>query len=281
MASAIPLIGSAVGGIFSGIGASKGSKSTSEYNQSGEQMANLDPKQRKMMKAIFGSLLPIIQGGPQVSQAERNTARAGINQGYDQAGNAIEANLAARGFSGGKLGSGIRSTEIDRQKTQQGAEAGLQQNAWQRFMSALGAAFQFNQPRDFTSTSSGTSTQTGSGQSPWSTVGAGIGDLSSLAYMRNLGGGGGGSSSSAGAWNPSMSFCWIASACFGANDWRTVMVRATLIGRARESWRWLIVVMAYRLVGRPVSFAVRHCQKLRKLFTFLFNGLLAEAMNGA
>lgn len=184
MAAALPLAGSALGGIFSGIGASKPQTSTNKFDQTTTQ--NLDPKQSKLNKALFQQLIQLIRQGPNVSQGDKDTLYSGINQNFDAAGKNLEATLAARGMgNSGKLGQGYRSLNIDRAKARQGGLANLQDQAVNRFQQWIQDAFQFNIPRS--STSSGTSTTTGSGM-PWqSAVGGGLSDLSSLAYLRNFG----------------------------------------------------------------------------------------------
>ena len=181
MASAIPMALSGLGGIFSGIGASKPQTSTSKFDQTSTQ--NLDPKQTKLNKALFQQLIQLIRQGPNVSQADKDTTYGAINQNFDAAGKNLEATLAARGFgNSGKLGQGYRSLDIDRAKARQSGLATLQDQAVNRFQQWIQDAFQFDVPRS--TTSSGTSTTTGSGV-PWqSSVGAGLGDAASLAYLR-------------------------------------------------------------------------------------------------
>jgi hypothetical protein len=138
-----------------------GTKTTQSGSQSGTQTSNLDPMQSKLNKNLFQQILAQIQQGPQVNQGDRNAARGQVNQIYGQNQNAIEGNLAARGFSGGKLGEGIASNELQRAGALSSTESSLRDQAMNRFQQMIQNAFQFDQPRSFSSSStySGTGTQ--------------------------------------------------------------------------------------------------------------------------
>jgi hypothetical protein len=289
MAAALPIIGSVVSGVMGAVGGSKGKTSTSTQttNQSGRQDALLDPKQKKINKNLFQQILAALKLGPQVSQSDRNTARGQINDTYDATGQNLQANMAARGMGGGGTeGRAMRSTAIDRAKGFQGAEATLRDQAQNRFQQMISNAFQFNQPRSFTN--EGTSTTTGSqtmpGQSPWSSIGQGVGDLSSLMFMRNMQN----QQQQQSPWVDSSSGytstggplpCWIARAIYGEQSIEAMITRVWLLESARLSFVWFCVLRIYQLFGRPTAWFVRRSETLKKLFRPIFNWVLKEAMN--
>ena len=186
-AAAIPLATSAIGGIFSGIGASKPRTSTSTYDNKSTQEGVLDPKQNKVMKAMFQQILAALRLGPNVAQGDRNTLRSQVNQNFDTGAAGIDANLAARGMGGGgQTGNELNKLQLGRLGAQQSGEAQLQNQAVQRFMQMLGIGQNFITPRTFNTSSSGTQTGSASG-TPWqSSVGGGISDLGSYLYLRKL-----------------------------------------------------------------------------------------------
>lgn len=269
MASAIPWAASGIGGLLSSIGRAKGQTSSSSSESTGTQEANLSGKQRKVNKALFQQILEALKMGPQVSQADRNVARGQINDTYNGATTNLESNLAARGFGeSGKFGAGLRDMSIARAKAFQNTEATLRDQAQNRFMQMLQAGFQFDQPRSFTSSSSGTQTGT-QGGTPWqSSLGGGLGDLSSLLFLKQMGG--------LGAAAP---YCWVARAVYGENDWRALAVMSWLARRARRAWRWRVVTTAYRLTGRQIARGVRKSDALRGMFKRLFDRVIAAALS--
>lgn len=188
MAAALPFVTSGLGAVSSIFGGAKPQKSSSQFQQTQTQTQELDPKQRRMNKQVFKKLIDLIRQGPTVSQGDRDTARAQNNAAFNQAGQNLEATLAARGFgNSGKMGSGYRSLDIDRAKNQGSIEAQLRNEAMNRFQQWIQNAFQFNTPRSATTTSSGTSSSVGPPQmNPFSGAGNALGDLSSLMYMRNM-----------------------------------------------------------------------------------------------
>ncbi len=296
MAAALPIIGSVVSGVMGAVGGSKSKTATStqETKQSGRQDALLDPKQKKVNKNLFQQILAALKLGPQVSQSDRNTARGQINDTYDATGQNLQANMAARGFGGsGKEGAMMRSTAIDRAKGFQGAEATLRDQAQNRFQQMIQNAFQFNQPRSFTNegTSTTTGTQTQPGQSPWSSIGSGIGDLSSMMFMRNMQnqsqapvsngysqgfGQQMGSALSAGI---PWSSCWISRAVYGEQSAEAMITRAWIEQSAAESFTWACVLRIYQLFGRPTAWFVRRSETLKRVFRPMFNWVLVQAMN--
>lgn len=281
MAAAAPIAAAGLGGLFQAIGGAKPKSSTSTFNQSGTQEAVLGGKQQKVNKALFQKILEAIQQGPTVSQADRNTMRNQVNQGYNSANTNLEANLAGRGFANsGKYGAGVRLNSLEKAKTTQAGEATLTDQAQNRFMQMIQAAFQFDQPRVFNSSSQGTQTSTGSG-TPWQTsLGGGLGDISSLLWLRNMGGGaggGGGGGSNPFATNPSI--CWISQEIFGETDIRTLLVRAYLLTQARRSLKWAAAVAFYRLTGRHVARLIRWNRTARRACEAMFKRLAVEAIN--
>lgn len=272
-AAALPLL-SGIGGIFQGIGASKPKTSTSTSESTSTQDANLSSKQKKVNKALFQQIIEAIKQGPNVSQSDRNTARGQINDTYNAGDDATVNSLVARGYGdSGKVGASLKSNEMQRNNAFQGAEATLRDQAWQKFMSMISAGFQFDQPRSFTSTSSGTQTGTQSG-TPWqSSVGGGIGDLSSYLQLQKLMGAGGGGAGGFGL----GSICHIAHALYG-EDWRVLAVRGYLLERARGSWLWLAGVALYALTGRHVARLIRWNRPTRRVFQVIFDRLAVKAI---
>jgi hypothetical protein len=271
MGAAAPIIGG-LGGLFSAIGGgkSKKSESTSQFEQTSNTEANLNPKQQKVNKALFAKILEAIQLGPQVSQSDRNTARGQINDTYDATSTNLAANMAARGLSGGKVGGAMRSNAINRANAFQSTEANLRDQAQNKFMQMIQAAFQFNTPRSTTTTSSGTQSGTNTQPgTPWqSYAGAGLGDFSSYLYGRQMGAypGGGG-------------ICWVSEELFGVDDWRTMLLRHRLLGLARVSLKWKVIVGIYRLTGRHVARLIGWHAPSRRVCLRLFNALAVRTLN--
>lgn len=291
MAAAAP-IASGIGSIMSIFGGSQPRTSTSSFNQSGTQTADLDPKQQRMNKQLFKQLIDLVRGGPTVSQSDRNAARGQINDTYNAQNDALETALAARGMgTSGTLGKGFRSNAMQKANAFQGAEATLRDQAWNRWWNTVQSAFQFNQPRSFSSTSSGTSSNTQPGANPLSMGGAALGDLSSYMYMRNMMNQSPSMSAApAGQYftNPSSQYyvpggipsypCKVAEALYGVHDWRTQIARGWLTRRAAESPKWEAVVMLYAATGRVLAFATRHSRIVRAGFKAMFDGILKEAL---
>lgn len=280
--AAIPIATSALGGIFSGIGASKPRTSTSTSESRSTQEGVLDNKQSKVMKAMFQQILAALKLGPNVAQSDRNTARSQINQNFDTGAAGLEANLAARGMSGGgKTGTGLRDLGLDRLKAQQSSEAILRDQATQKFLQMLGIGQSFITPRTINTTSSGTQTGTASG-TPWqSSVGGGVSDLGSFLYLQKiLGGAGGGAFNAAGTGNSLGGgyACRIAMELWGANDYRVKILREWLLKQAEQSWQWAIGVGIYKQTGRAVARLIR-AGILRGSFERLFGNLVVRAMN--
>ena len=67
-------------------------------------------------------------------------------------------------------------------------------------------------------------------------------------------------------------YCWIAVALYGADDWRTLAARLMLSERARKSLKWRVVTRAYRLLGRPAAWLVRHGVDWRRRRTDFLSG---------
>ncbi len=291
MAAAIPMAASGIGALFSGIGASKKktAESTSQFSQSGTQDANLDKNQKKVNKALFAKILEAIQMGPNVSQSDRNTMRGQMNDTYDATNTNIAANMAARGFSGGKVGGAFRSNALDRAKGFQTGEATLRDQASNRFQQMIQNAFAFLTPRSFSSTSQGTSSGTNTMPgTPWqSSVGSGLGDLSSVLYARNMGAFGGGGFGNAGRFGGgyeganqgSGEGCAVAIELYGPVDWRTFAVRSYIGKQAGRSLTVALLASIYLITGRHLARWIRWHQPSRRLALTLFNGLLRKALN--
>jgi hypothetical protein len=283
MAAAIPSALSGIGAIFQGIGRSKPQTSTSTSQSTSTQEAKLTGKQRKVNKSIFEQIIDVIRQGPTVSQSDRNTARSQINQNYDSANDNLEASLVARGYGdSGKVGQGFRDNSIQRNNAFQSAEAGLRNSAWDRFMQAVQAGFQFDQPRSFTNTSSGTQTGTVPGASPWSTIGSGVSDLSSMLFMNGMMGK---SSNPLGSspfpWIGRQPICAIAAELYGASNWQTFVARAWLLERAASSRKWAVIVKAYQNTGPALALVIRKSNVARKVFQYLFSKILCASISEA
>lgn len=268
MASALPWVVGGLGGVAKAFGASKPKTSTSTTESRGTQTAELDPKQRKVNKALFRQILDAIRQGPTVSQSDRNTARGQINDSYDAGAERLTSNLAARGFgNSGKMGAGFRDMEIDRQNAFQTTEAGLRGEAQNRFMQMLQAAFQFNSPRTFSQESQSTTQGSMSGTPFMSSLGGGLSDLSSLLFLKNMGGFAG-----------SPGFCWISEELYGAHDWRVTLLRSHLVGRARESRLAAVGLLLYAATGKLVARIIRRSQTARRACKQLFDRMVADAL---
>ncbi len=275
MAAALPFIMPAIGGIFGGIGASRPKTSTSTQKSSSTQEGVLQGKQNKVNKILGQQLIDWLRLGPHVAQGDRDTMRGQINDQADAATNRVSSDLASRGMSNsGVKGRTFKDIQLARTKSMQTGEAGLQSQALQRFMQAMGLGMQYDTPRQFNTTSESSGTSTQPGQNPFSSIGSGLGDLSSLMFMKNMMGGGGGPFNSAGTGNSlggGYAGCWIAMEIFGKNDWRVLIVRAFLVRKAGESLSWRALWALYLIFGRAVAAMVRHSSVLRRGFRLLFD----------
>ncbi len=287
MAAALPGIIGGVGGVLQGVGASRPRTSTSTQESQSSQTANLTGRQGKVDKALFKQILEYLKRGPEVSQSDRNFTRGQINDQYEAMDDRLASHYAGSGFEGsGKEGAGFRSNELDRLRTTQDAESGLRSQAQNRFMQMIQSAFQFNTPRSFNSTQSGTSTSTMPGQSGLGMFGQGLGDLSSLLFMRNMGAFGGGapsfSPSQIGGIQAGMSHgypCHIAMELYGASDWRTLYLRSHLLARAETSVKWALAVALYKATGKALARVIRKSERARGMFRLMFDRLLQNAIS--
>lgn len=174
---------------MSGLFKSSQVKTTQESKGTSTQEGTLDKKQQKVNKALFDQILAAITQGPEVSQSDRNLARGQINDSYDATGKNLESTLAARGFSGptGKIGQGYGNLAIARNKAFASTESDLRSQAMQRFQQMIGNAFAFDQPRSYTTTSSGTNVNTQPGPSIFDRIlsyaGQGLGGAIGLGYQ--------------------------------------------------------------------------------------------------
>lgn len=293
----LPAIAAGLGGVLSGIGASKGRTTTGTSSQQGTSTTtqNQDPMQQQVYAKLFKQLIAQLRQGPQVSEGDRNQARLGINQNYDAANQSVESNLASRGYGeSGKVGTAFRNNSLERANQFQTTENTLQNQSQNRFQQLLSSVFAFLQPRSSTTTgnSSGTQSQTQPGQ-PWQSVfGGGLSDLASLAFLHGMTGGGGdlptGSTNvpgGSGFWNviqntPSFGAapCAVAFELY-RGDWRFVVVRNWLLKQAGASRKWAAFVLAYRILGRPAAAVVRRSKRARRVAKAYFDGLLIKAVN--
>lgn len=135
MATALPSIIGGVGGVASAIGGSRPRTGSSSYERNESSTAHLAPNQKKLSKGLFKIIQEYIKRGPEVRQSDRNFMRGQINDQYAAMDDNLEAQMAARGFSGsGKEGAGFRSNELDRIRTTATGESSLRSEAWNRFM---------------------------------------------------------------------------------------------------------------------------------------------------
>lgn len=164
-------------------------KTKQESKGTSTSTANLDKKQGKLNKALFDQIMAIVTGGPKASQANINQGRSAINDTYDATAKNLESNLAARGFGGpgGKLGQGYGDLAIARNKAIATSDATEQDRALENFQRFIQNAFQFNQPRSTTTTSSGTNVNTQPGPSIFDRIlgyaGQGLGGAIGLGYQ--------------------------------------------------------------------------------------------------
>lgn len=267
MAAALPFATSGISALLGGIGATKGTKSTYDQKSSSTQEGVLQGKQNKVNKLIGANLMDWLKLGPNVSQGDRDTMRGQVNDQADAATERVSADAAARGMSNsGTKGRSFKDIQLARTKSFQTGEANLQSQAMQRFMQAMGIGLQYDQPRQFNSSSTSSGTQVGGQQSPFSAAGSGLGDLSSLLFMRNMG-----------ALSPVA--CWIAEEVYGRNDWRVTLVRNFLAGKARRSLRWLALLSLYQIFGRFVAAVVRRSSVLRVGFKWLFDQVVFSTVS--
>ena len=137
------------------------------YTNTSVQGGDLTRGQKTIFDALGESLLPYIQQGPTVSQAEKNAGRTAINEETDATRNRLESALTARGFgNSGKLGAGFKGLDLERNRRFGTLDATLQQQANDRYQNMLSQALAYTRPFNFTSTNTGSSTGTGTQPGP-------------------------------------------------------------------------------------------------------------------
>lgn len=276
MAQAIPFGVSALGGLLGKLGGNKPATSTSTTNSSSTQTGNLLGPQKKVNKLLGARLKEWLGLGPQVSEADRNRARLGVNNTFDAAGTNLEQNLTARGFGdSGKMNKGFGQLELGRANQIQNTEGTLTDQAMQRFMSAMQLGQNYIQPRQYTTegTSTTTGQQTMPGQGAMGAIGSGIGDLASLMFMAKKFGGPGFDPSAGGV-------CWIAQELYkGSQGWKAMVIRGYLIERSQTSRLWRVGLMLYRLCGKHVATLLRAFTPARRPAHLFFDSLLRKALN--
>jgi len=142
-----------------------GRTSTSDFSRSGSTEGILTPRQHRLEKLDLNTLMDLISQGPNVMQSDRNLMRTQTNQTYNAIAPRLESSLVSRGFgNSGKLGAGFKGLDIARSNQIQAGEAGLRQEAMQRFLSTLGLSHQFLTPRTVNTTETGTGSATGPSQ---------------------------------------------------------------------------------------------------------------------
>lgn len=277
----LPAIIGAAGGVLGGIGASKSKTSTYNQNQTSTTTGNQTGAQSKVDETLFRQIIKALKLGANVSESDRNAARGQINENFALGNDNLISSLVSRGFGdSGKVASGLRSNETTRQKAFQSTEATLRNQAQTRFMDLLHTALAYITPRSTTTTGSASGSQTQPGQSPWSAIGSGLGDLSSYLFLRQMGGlGGAGAGGGDFDFGGDPSLCHIARALYGETSWEALVVRSALLERARRSVLWAGVVGVYRLTGRHIARLIRWNRPARLVCRFAFDRLLAQAIN--
>lgn len=282
---AVPLALSAVSGILGGIGATQDKTGKSTIDKTTTEEALLGRKQNRINTQLFHTIMDALQLGPQVSQSDRNMARANINTAYQGAQRNLDAALASRGFGqSGKVGAGVRDLNLGRMKEFQTTEGRLRDEAQQRFQQMIQNAFQFDIPRTTTSHTTGTESVTVPGASPFSAAGSGFGDLASFLWMQRLfGGGGGGGFGSSGpggyGFPGDPSICWIAEELYGAADWRVVLIQRWLLWQSKQFILWSLFVQAYRMFGKITARLMRWNLIPQAAIRKAFDAMVLRAMN--
>lgn len=72
--------------------------------------------------------------------------------------------------------------------------------------------------------------------------------------------------------------CWIAEAIYGADDWRTLMIRPWLNGPFRDTFFGRVVMAFYYRFGFSFASVVRSSASLKKMLKPLFDAALHRAM---
>lgn len=164
-------------------------KTKQESKGSSTQKGVLDKNQEALNQSLFDKIIEAIGRGPEVSQSDRNVARGQINDTYDATGKQLESNLAARGFStpGGKLGKSYGDLAIARNKAFASTESDLKSQAMQRFQQMISNAFQFDQPRQYDTNTTGSQVNTQPGPSIFDRIlgyaGQGLGGAVGLGWQ--------------------------------------------------------------------------------------------------
>ncbi len=292
----IPMAISAIGGLFKGKGDAQKQQSqqTSTTNQSSSNRAVLTGDQDRLYNTMMQRIMEMFSAGPKVSQADKNARRTSLNDMHNARVENASAHLSSRGYGNrtGQMGKAIKASNVEREKSFANLDSVLEGEAWDKYMGEMQMLLPLSAaPRQFdqsgTSTSSGSYTQPGT--SPWSSLGAGLGDLSSWLYLQGMGGRGNTAglptgSSNMGSVLGSMPrpYCYVAAELYGGwQDWRTQFIRTYLHTQAARSWRWAIALEVYKLTGRAVAWAIRHSATLRRPFKRLFDWVLARAFAAA
>jgi len=151
-----PLIG-LVGSIFG----NKKSPQTQTQTTNQTTTPTFTPEQQAM-NAMLGRVLRRMAKKPQVDPALRIQGRNQINDVYDQMTNRLDTTMVGRGFGeSGKHNLNTLGLNLDRGKSMGSLESDLYNKAIERQMQALGLATSFG--RSEGSTTTGTSTSTGGG----------------------------------------------------------------------------------------------------------------------
>ena len=180
-------IGPAIGLIGSIFGNKKSPQSqTSTSNQT--TTPTFTPEQAAM-NAMLGRVLRRMAKTPQVDPALRIQGRNQINDVYDQMNNRLDTTMVARGFGeSGKHNLNTLGLNLERGKTMGSLESDLYNKAIERQMQALGLATSFGRAQG--STTTGTSTTTGGGNTWGQAIGGAIpgiaNDISTSLWLRRM-----------------------------------------------------------------------------------------------
>lgn len=166
--------------------------STQDYTRTGSTQGVLGKNQRQVNKAALDALLGLIQGGPNVRQADKSLLFTDINRARNSVIPRLQANFTSRGMGqSGALNKAYQENEYGRLTDRQSALAGLQSRAFQEWLQSIGLAHQFLTPRTVNTTENFSGTSTGTSPSQGGNI-LGATGFALSEFLKNLLSGGGG-----------------------------------------------------------------------------------------
>lgn len=171
MPPVVPFIPQIIGGGTALLGSLKGNKKenrtaeqSSQSHRTGQTQGVLTGGQQEVEDAALAQLLNLIGGGPNVLQADRSTMLANNAKAYGRNVEALQQNYTSRGMGqSGAMNKAVENNRFALANANSQGMAGLEHDAMDRWLNAIGLSRGFLTPRtvntteDFASTGTGTS----------------------------------------------------------------------------------------------------------------------------